>query len=431
MIENTTITVQGAKHDTLHKLVHMDGPGVDAGRIADRNVSCTGCQAGASGAPQTDQAPRMVTRGANRETLNIGWLRGSLPCANMDSAMELLRAFYGDPEYQDKGAFFRNHRFKWEGSVILAFDRAGEDGADDLIVIDIPATPIESLSVSERGLLLTGLKALGFSASRVDVSWDDFAKRILPEQVYDIAMKGHIAYVQFCELISSGRVGGPRATTCYLGKRGQNGGGKCVRIYRKDLESEGEIDAIRWEVEYSQDRAEKAFNALAATRDDQELALMIGKLVGGSCDFRDKDYATFKSSGGHLKDAPQYEWWVSILNELGSLKLAPERIESTIGSAMAAFTYQWKKTLANIREFKRELKQKDFMYWLQSVIEEGREQLGKKHKRKREIEHKRLRYLEELAAQCYAEEEEKRAQDEITHYGVATMDVNSVGLVGG
>lgn len=137
------------------------------------------------------------------------------------------------------------------------------------------------VSASSTGLA-TLLPALGFSddvhqvdltglfrflrgrycePSRIDLTYDDHNKRMMPMDVFN-------ARHERCALVSSTRAfnvvfnGG---VTFYLGKRSSE---RMLRVYDKAVESKGQNDSVRWELEFKGKFCKYLFNYIADHPDE-------------------------------------------------------------------------------------------------------------------------------------------------------------------
>jgi len=80
--------------------------------------------------------------------------------------------------------------------------------------------------------------------------------------------------------------------TAQFGNKGKQGCGLQFVVYDKNAESDGEINAIRYEARFWKERAAEAFRHLVcpdldgdACVDDARLPGRIGELIGGAMDF--------------------------------------------------------------------------------------------------------------------------------------------------
>lgn len=89
------------------------------------------------------------------------------------------------------------------------------------------------------------------SIKRIDICFDDFEKRITPHDFIRYWANKQIssAFTKFNFFASKQQKGG----TFYIGRRGY---GRYMRIYDKNYESKGQIDSIRYEMEFRNDYAQ-------------------------------------------------------------------------------------------------------------------------------------------------------------------------------
>jgi hypothetical protein len=164
------------------------------------------------------------------------------------------------------------------------------------------------------------LEGLGFKANRVDSSWDDYKKRVMPLDVAMVVMAFDVA--QFLphtfRFIFGGLWEQQWGQTMYLGTPGSDSGA-LARVYRKDVESEGKIDAVRWEIQYRGEKAQIAWKALMSANDAAGLSAGLASLVSGCVDFPMRAGTT---RCGNLDRLERHPWWVEIQAELAE----PQRV---------------------------------------------------------------------------------------------------------
>lgn len=99
------------------------------------------------------------------------------------------------------------------------------------------------------------LKARGCRPSRIDLAYDDFSKKFTPK---DYAVWFYNGCFNTRMLKHSVVCDGKKGYTFYIGNRRK----KLIRIYDKNIESKGEIDAIRYEFELHGDYAVAMFDQI-------------------------------------------------------------------------------------------------------------------------------------------------------------------------
>ena len=106
--------------------------------------------------------------------------------------------------------------------------------------------------------LMHDLEALGVKCTRIDLAADDFTrKRLVMDVIHQAATAGHVVGFRCYDPrrpLKNMQTGQLAGDTAYFGKRGNHGSGRYVRFYDKGLESNGEVDSIRYEVELSGQR---------------------------------------------------------------------------------------------------------------------------------------------------------------------------------
>jgi len=125
----------------------------------------------------------------------------------------------------------------------------------------------------------------GGKATRCDVALDDYQRIVSPGQVRESLQGPDVVTHAQKVLTQQGGVVGSRdltGATVYLGAPGSR---QRLRVYDKGLESEGEMDCIRWELESRKEAAETMVVALAY----QDWSEVMASRLVGFVDFRDAD----------------------------------------------------------------------------------------------------------------------------------------------
>jgi hypothetical protein len=214
-----------------------------------------------------------------------------------------------------------------------------------------------------------------FKCTRVDESYDDHRWRVTPEAVLAVVQAGDVAGFKTYSHAGGGVVGGEsKGFTTYLGKRGDNGSGRLGRIYDKRCESQGDVDAVRWEVEWSKLKAPKVFDDLAACRNVDDLATIVALHIGGAFDFPIRD-----GGKGHLYRCDRHDWWVELVADLGGrVNIRVERKTPAYEAAKSAFRFQYAPLLSVIEEVEGKAGAAEF---LRACKEEGLGRQGVRHRR--------------------------------------------------
>lgn len=134
----------------------------------------------------------------------------------------------------------------------------------------IPAVEVESCKI-DASPIIRKLVESGGRVSRIDICYDDYAKRFTPRQLAGYYLEGKICSpASYCKLIASRQSG---SDTFYLGKRSAE---RMLRVYDKNAESDGEINAIRWEFQFRKDKANYVAMSIADSGEFSFQAELLG-----------------------------------------------------------------------------------------------------------------------------------------------------------
>ena len=245
---------------------------------------------------------------------------------------------WGDPEAVERGGCSYQRQLRYQCGAVLFYS----DGRDDCM-LSCPGAALASIDPLEQLRLLRQLHGLGYHTSRVDARVDDYARAVELDQVHAAAEAGDFTSFRLTEakqpkrLTADGlqKTGDSRT----FGRRGANGSGVYYRVYDKQLESRGEVDCVRWEVEFSGPRARVAGRMLADCEDVGQLVKLCGELVGGHIDFRERLNET------HVDRRRRLGWWQTFLERIGRAVIAVDRVKAPLQAALAAMSRQYKSTL--------------------------------------------------------------------------------------
>jgi len=303
-------------------------------------------------------------------SLGIDWISGTIPAYKVEDLICYMETFSDSvAEMKDYGQYRYDRKAEFVGIGATVFydstptrSKRAHNGRALFVMIGSGLGQLtgEELFVFVRELV----DKFWMKATRLDCCFDDFEKRITPETVY----REHVRERQFTrfrksgfrqELDSSGDVAGEMVT---FGTRGKNGGGSYLRYYRKDLESEGVIDAYRWEVEFSKEKAQEGFFMLSRCPDLESFVTLVGALVGGSIDF-------VKRKGRNLPRSERLTWWQGILDVLGEVGIRIEREPKEVEKAQ-----EWvkKSVVGSLATIERALGEERFWGWLCVMLDEKR-----------------------------------------------------------
>lgn len=331
-------------------------------------------------------APPVLTGGAKCQeeapgsegAVSVHWLQGTIPAERVEALLDYLLAMIGTPpELQEWGRYRYDCSASWAAcGVVVYFDsslaRAKDVHAGRACLL-FPGTACDGLAAAGLGQFLQDLAVrFWFRCTRIDVAWDDMARRITPAAIAGDVEQGNFTGFRVFEHRRPQRLGPGGAVaegdTLSFGRRGRDGSGQYLRIYDKALESGGENPAIRWEVEFSGDRAATVFAGLAFVVDVAELGARLGALVGGAISFVDRS-----SGDGHLERLPLLAWWADILQVLGRVRVRAGRLKVSLERVRAWLEKQVSASLAVCREAYGGA-------WLGEVLATGERRMGDRHR---------------------------------------------------
>ena len=258
-----------------------------------------GGERGSRLAAKPKNTPPILLGGVNSQKhiqagfVGVDWIQGSVPSHNRTAVRDYLCKIFDikNIECRDSGLYrYDRSEIIIPGKVELFFDstlKRAKAIHRCRSTIKISGSALGLLTADESKDLLSFLREQWFICTRIDVFYDDISRLITPSKIKEIADNGDFTGFRKCKHTSEKRVNGDMLSDILsFGTRGQNGSGKFLRIYDKTLESDGEIDAIRYEVEFSQDRAKAVFLALSSPLLDLNgFAGCLGGYVGGAIIF--------------------------------------------------------------------------------------------------------------------------------------------------
>jgi hypothetical protein len=308
-----------------------------------------------------------------RPQAGVHWLRVSLPSRKLGQAVRLFRGLFGAESEYGGGLWGYQESYRWKSGAAIAYDRDqkfNQATHRECLTVEIPGGALDLLEGLDLvGLILT-LKEMGGRCTRFDAFLDDYERLIEPDGVKAIYDKGDVSGFR----TGSQRqewlcVGVLKRNEFTFGSRGENGTGKYLRVYDKYLESKGRLNAVRWEVELSQERAEQAFEAVVKCDRPDSVALICGQLVCGSVDFIHR-----KQGEQHVDRQERYAFWEKLCGGLGRLKMRVVSKEDSLVAKMLWFEGQVATTLAMIREGYADSRK--FGTWLWKVMEQGKQRMA-------------------------------------------------------
>jgi len=319
--------------------------------------------------------PGTVIPGCNSQKGNpVGshWLRNSFDYEKLEVVKAMVCSIFGVCELCYNGILRYTTRYVWESGVSLCFDEdpdVRQKSHRNRITLDIPGSACDELTAPDLLLLMQWIRELGGKCTRIDVFYDDYDRRVSLEELRTAIDEHDFTYFRIAgknQTLDRTKKenGGLTYDAVTFGRRGSAGSGKYLRVYDKNLESDGEENCIRWEVEFTERYAEKVFNILSGADGYLEVfAVACGALVGGCIKF------VHRNGDKNIDRLELYDWWKEITEDLGVLRVRIGKKKNTLIGMMEWTERQFAPTLSVIGEsFKTE---RDLYDWLQELRSVG------------------------------------------------------------
>lgn len=324
-----------------------------------------------------------------RLVARVHWLQGTLRFTNLDIFRQIIlrcAELLGDELDWSCGSLGRGKKYDHSGRGAKGFFFAWNEPNENRIGecwLSIPGDLLDSVEFYQLAKIFLVLQQFHFKATRIDCAIDDFSKQITPEMMLDCARRGNFAgfryravgdkppsyrYYISAAINSQGEV--EEASTIYFGGSGSD---KHFYCYTKYLESNGEIDSIRFEARYADEQAHTKFELLCNFFESENY---IGALavVGGFClgaiKFIDR------SIGTRLDEHPYISWWKELEDCLGGLQLPVPRPVATLEKSADWSHKQWETTL---RMFELAAGFENFMEFILKLRESGIKRMKSSH----------------------------------------------------
>jgi len=217
--------------------------------------------------------------------------------------------------------------------------------------------------------LLRYVMVHGGHASRIDVKADDYEKAITPAFVRDQLTSGdsvtHAKHGLELTEFEIKRGGADTGSTVYLGSAKSR---QRIRIYDKGLESGGEIDAIRWEL---QTRKAAAVSMLQQLVNSPWPSLIASRIVA-FIDFRDSSKAV--NTSDKTRDRPRSAWFEVLVGTVEKGLVYLPQLAKTVSDVIDWIDRQVGTSLAVVMKFWKG----DFSPLVQ-IMRQGEERLKPRH----------------------------------------------------
>lgn len=263
----------------------------------------------------------------------VHWLRISFDFKQLASIKAMVASFFGVCEICYIGILSYSARYVWQSGVSLCFDEDAElreKAHRGRITLDVPGSACDELTSPDLLLLIQYCQEFVGKPTRIDTFFDDYDRRVSLEELRSTIDKKDFSGFRIASknqtLDRTKKAnGGVTYDAVTFGRRGSAGSGKYLRIYDKNLESNGEENCLRWEVESTQHHAEKIFSLLAACKGNLDaFAVCCGSIIGGCLKF------IHRTGDRNICRCALYDWWEEIRREIGVLVVRIAKKKNTI-----------------------------------------------------------------------------------------------------
>jgi hypothetical protein len=254
----------------------------------------------------------------------IDWLQGTFPVSQFDKVKQVVESALQDSfDLQKCGTRFYSSSWRSAFGAVLACDPklGGKVGDRTDAYLELGGKVLGQLSGQRLFNLMQSLDSLGFRASRIDLTVDDYAKTFRPEIAYQAYKDGNVVHFKTTGRWNESGPPDQLAQTFSLGRRGKVGSGKHYNFYDKFLESKGEKDCVRIELSLYGDEAKAAWSNLCLDLEWWEQ--VIPAYVFSQVDFRDR------SADSNVSRCPRLEWWALLADNTADMRMSkPKKIKS-------------------------------------------------------------------------------------------------------
>lgn len=324
--------------------------------------------------------PGVVIPGSHPQKENltgVHWLRISFDFQQLESIKAMVTSFFGVCEICYKGILSYSTRYVWQPGVSLCFDEdpeLREKAHRGRITLDVPGSACDEITGPDLLLLFDYCREFSGKATRIDVFFDDYNRLVSLEELRTAIDKNDFSGFRIASKNQTldrtkKKNGGMTYDAVSFGRRGSSGCGKYMRIYDKNLESKGEENCIRWEIENTQGFAEQVFNILSGCGCSLDVfAIACGAMIGGCMKF------VHRTGDKNITRLDLYDWWEEITKDLGILIVRVAKKKNTLTGMIEWTKRQVSQTLAVIGlSFRTE---RDFYDWLQELRKVGESKMN-------------------------------------------------------
>lgn len=269
--------------------------------------------------------------------VSIDWCAGTFLEGQDTSvlAVEVTLMSYHD-DWTKLPAGWKGYRsvIQGPGGARVMYDHP--DRAD--VHFELPGRACQAAGSENLLALMRILLARGGHLTRLDLAVDDYRKRKSVTEVHKLVTSPvFVSLAETWRLMASGEVGTAELNglTLYVGAPSSR---QQLRVYDKELESKGVIDAVRWELQARDEAAQTA--AMQMNEAGEKWTQVVLGRLGSFVDFREVNEADPEDDNRNTQRRKRQEWWREFLDHAEKLPAYPPQERMTVEKAKAWFIRQ-------------------------------------------------------------------------------------------
>ncbi len=248
--------------------------------------------------------------------LKVDWLNLVFPASNREAVLDLVRPMLGDCEDKPTGMHYYSRSAGWEVGAVLAWTPGGEH-----FLLSLNGDSMNFFPLPVLFAFCNAACALRGKCTRLDIAYDDFARRVPMDTIRQAAEAGNFNHFRvWSDQKETKRGKGITGDSLTFGRKGKEGSGLQVFIYDKALESKGTINSIRFEARYFKEKADLIFDCLISSFTIEAFECKLKNYVGGSIDFVERGIHR------HKDRMPRLSWWQQIVDDLGQARVVVRKV---------------------------------------------------------------------------------------------------------
>lgn len=296
-----------------------------------------------SATPRPLSSPSRQSPGGNtgdRLTASSDWFSGTALKEEMPRLLRFLDRMFGKGEETGRPCGWYAQGYVWPNGAKLGWS---PDRPECWLSINGQSMAI--IGPDRMWWFLTSLYDLRLNCTRLDLALDDYSRELIVlDKVLAAASVGNVVGFrrwQHFRPVRNMVTGELEGETHSFGRRGRDGSGRFVRIYDKGLESNGEQDCIRLEVELSGDIAREFFAELVGAGSVEKFYSTVARIAVGSIDFKDR-----AGAHGHKDRMVRLDWWQRVIDRVGEgVYAVKRRVVPPLQRTVEYFRDNWLPTI--------------------------------------------------------------------------------------